>query len=290
MAFSFTSSSAHERAPGAGVTAVLGPTNTGKTHLAIERMVAHSSGVIGLPLRLLAREVYNKIVDRVGSDYPRMIALSHPELRPEDPNRIARYSQQSIDLIDLEENRLATLDLPAVLETDGFPRLDLLMSVEEEGYLVEPVGGVFPVERGSMVLTFNNLIRKTDMVRVFRAMLACLEEEYGCPVEIEFTASVNNAGGVRGNLLQCRPLFQSGEVGSAMIPDKLETNRVLFRSTRMINGGTVTGIRYLIYIDPGKYSAISDNQLRTGLGRLVGKLNGLGELVSGGVVMVVRSI
>ena len=52
------------RAAGAGVTAVLGPTNTGKTHLAIERMLAHSSGLIGLPLRLLAREVYNKLVDR----------------------------------------------------------------------------------------------------------------------------------------------------------------------------------------------------------------------------------
>lgn len=56
------------RAPGSGVTAVLGPTNTGKTHLAIERMLAHSSGIIGLPLRLLAREVYNKIVDRAGVD------------------------------------------------------------------------------------------------------------------------------------------------------------------------------------------------------------------------------
>src|SRR5436190_333862 len=42
-----------DRVPGAGVTAVLGPTNTGKTHLAIERMLAHSSGMIGLPLRLL---------------------------------------------------------------------------------------------------------------------------------------------------------------------------------------------------------------------------------------------
>ncbi len=51
-----------------GVTAVLGPTNTGKTHLAIERMVAHSSGVIGLPLRLLAREVYNRVVEKVGVD------------------------------------------------------------------------------------------------------------------------------------------------------------------------------------------------------------------------------
>src|SRR6202046_2418705 len=69
MAFSSSPSNfANGRAPGSGVTAVLGPTNTGKTHLASERMLAHSSGIIGLPLRLLAREVYNKIVDRAGPD------------------------------------------------------------------------------------------------------------------------------------------------------------------------------------------------------------------------------
>ncbi len=51
---------------GRGVTAVLGPTNTGKTHYALDRMVAHSTGVIGLPLRLLAREVYTRLVERVG--------------------------------------------------------------------------------------------------------------------------------------------------------------------------------------------------------------------------------
>ena len=52
---------------GRNVTAVLGPTNTGKTHLAIERMLSHSSGVMGLPLRLLAREVYSRVADRVGT-------------------------------------------------------------------------------------------------------------------------------------------------------------------------------------------------------------------------------
>ena len=46
----------------AAVTAVLGPTNTGKTHLAVERMCGHSSGIIGFPLRLLAREVYDRVV------------------------------------------------------------------------------------------------------------------------------------------------------------------------------------------------------------------------------------
>ena len=51
---------------GHGVTAVLGPTNTGKTHLAVERMLAHGSGMIGLPLRLLAREIYDRVRLRAG--------------------------------------------------------------------------------------------------------------------------------------------------------------------------------------------------------------------------------
>jgi ATP-dependent RNA helicase SUPV3L1/SUV3 len=53
--------------PSQSLKAILGPTNTGKTYFAIERMLAHSSGMIGLPLRLLAREVYNRVVERVGA-------------------------------------------------------------------------------------------------------------------------------------------------------------------------------------------------------------------------------
>ena len=49
------------------IKAILGPTNTGKTHYAVERMLAHSSGVIGLPLRLLAREIYDRIVAQKGA-------------------------------------------------------------------------------------------------------------------------------------------------------------------------------------------------------------------------------
>ena len=48
------------------VKAVLGPTNTGKTHLAMERLLGHSSGIIGFPLRLLARENYDRMVARKG--------------------------------------------------------------------------------------------------------------------------------------------------------------------------------------------------------------------------------
>jgi ATP-dependent RNA helicase SUPV3L1/SUV3 len=105
MAFSSSMSPfANERAPGAGVTAVLGPTNTGKTHLAIERMLAHSSGVIGLPLRLLAREVYNKIVDRAGAD---SVALITGEEKIKPPK--ARFWVSTVEAMprDLDVSFLA---------------------------------------------------------------------------------------------------------------------------------------------------------------------------------------
>ena len=105
MAFSSSPSNlANGRAPGAGVTAVLGPTNTGKTHLAIERMLAHSSGVIGLPLRLLAREVYNKIAARAGED---SVALITGEEKIKPPK--ARFWVSTVEAMprDLDVSFLA---------------------------------------------------------------------------------------------------------------------------------------------------------------------------------------
>ena len=67
-----------------GVTLVLGPTNTGKTHFAIERMLAHRSGMIGLPLRLLAREVYNRVVEKVGVEAVALIT-GEEKIKPRQP-------------------------------------------------------------------------------------------------------------------------------------------------------------------------------------------------------------
>src|ERR1700736_4039245 len=85
MPISFSSVTSRDAvARGAGVTAVLGPTNTGKTHLAIERMLAHSSGIIGLPLRRLAREVYNRAVERVGAEAVALIT-GEEKIKPPNP-------------------------------------------------------------------------------------------------------------------------------------------------------------------------------------------------------------
>ncbi len=86
------------------VTAVLGPTNTGKTHLAIERMLGHESGMIGLPLRLLAREVYDKVKARVGADKVALIT-GEEKIKPER----ARYWVSTVEAMprDIDVDFLA---------------------------------------------------------------------------------------------------------------------------------------------------------------------------------------
>ncbi|WOH81458.1 helicase-related protein [Bradyrhizobium sp. BEA-2-5] len=100
----FSTSFGNDRVPGAGVTAVLGPTNTGKTHLAIERMLAHPSGMIGLPLRLLAREVYNKIADRAGAASVALVT-GEEKIKPKNP----RYWVSTVEAMprDLDVSFLA---------------------------------------------------------------------------------------------------------------------------------------------------------------------------------------
>jgi ATP-dependent RNA helicase SUPV3L1/SUV3 len=75
-----------------GVRVVLGPTNTGKTHYATERMLAYPSGMIGLPLRLLAREVYNRVVEQVGASTVALIT-GEEKIKP----KTARYYISTVE-------------------------------------------------------------------------------------------------------------------------------------------------------------------------------------------------
>jgi len=87
-----------ERASVGRVTAILGPTNTGKTHYAIERMLAHKSGMIGLPLRLLAREVYDKIVTLKGANVCALITGEEKIVPPEARFFVCTVEAMPVDL------------------------------------------------------------------------------------------------------------------------------------------------------------------------------------------------
>jgi ATP-dependent RNA helicase SUPV3L1/SUV3 len=100
---------------GRNVTAVLGPTNTGKTHLAIERMVAQGNGLIGLPLRLLAREVYQRLVEKVGAEKVALIT-GEEKINPKN----ARYWVSTIEAMpqDLEVDFVAIDEIQIAADLD----------------------------------------------------------------------------------------------------------------------------------------------------------------------------
>ncbi|HVY29121.1 MAG TPA: helicase-related protein [Polyangiaceae bacterium] len=102
--------------------ALLGPTNTGKTHRAVERMLEHESGMIGLPLRLLAREVYDRVSSRVGED--RVALVTGEEKRvPRRPDYWVCTTEampltREVDFVAVDEVQLATHDERGHVFTD----------------------------------------------------------------------------------------------------------------------------------------------------------------------------
>ena len=102
--------------------ALLGPTNTGKTHRAVERMLEHGSGMIGLPLRLLAREVYDRVSARLGED--RVALVTGEEKRvPRRPDfwvctTEAMPLTREVDFVAVDEVQLATHDERGHVFTD----------------------------------------------------------------------------------------------------------------------------------------------------------------------------
>jgi pyruvate, water dikinase len=215
-----------------------------------------------------------RAVNRVGSDYPRMIAVSHPDLRPETGMKIVKYSQKNVDVLDLESNEFATRPLAEILAHEDYPNLELLTSTLVEGYLEEPLYSPIDVPTKNLVLTFNNLIKQTRLIKIMENMLAKLEKAWSHPVDIEFTALIEKNRSVRINLLQCRPLrVPHANDASIKLPQQLAKKNILFQTNRTLSAGVIDSIKYIVYIDPWQYAAISSINVKRSLGRVVGKLN-----------------
>ncbi|MEJ5296852.1 MAG: PEP/pyruvate-binding domain-containing protein [Armatimonadota bacterium] len=215
-----------------------------------------------------------RAVDRVGGDYPRTIFLSHPTLRPEvDAARILKYSQHSVDALDIVSNQFVTVPVAELAAGEySFPEGHLLFSWLQDGHLADPVSAGRGPRGARPVVTLNNLLRRTDFTAVLRTMLSALQEAYGHPVDTEFTVSLREDGRVRVNLLQCRTLSLPGGAEGAEIPADLPAERVLFEARRCAAPGVVRGITHIVYIDPDWYTGLSLD-LKRQVGRVVGRLN-----------------
>jgi hypothetical protein len=209
-------------------------------------------------------------------DFPRLISLSHPHLRPEKSTReVWRYSQHAIDLIDLESNLFKTLPIQEVLGSD-YPSLTLIASYLQDDEIrsfFHQKGGIAPQD---MLITFDGLLQEPSFVAHLKSILKILEVSLNSPVAVEFTAEMP-AGSVRQKaqicLLQCRPLGRQSEAAAVQIPEDIPGEDILFTAHRMIPQGVVRNIRYVVFVDPKDYVEIEDRALKLELARTIGRLN-----------------
>ena len=235
------------------------------------RMIRREDGFLRLVLGLGTRAV-----DRVANDYPRMIALSHPRLRPEaTPAAQRQYAQSFIDVIDLEENRFDTVPMSEIVDAN-FPELRFVASHDQGEYLQRIVSVGSLDDRDRFVLTFDYLTRDKNFIDLMRSVLIWLETKYQTAVDIEYVINIIPSypyPTYKLTLLQCRPLSQRAEHGEVEIPDDIPESDTLFRASDLIPNGAVMGVRYVILIDPRVYRTISDITIKQELGRAVGRLN-----------------
>ena len=217
-----------------------------------------------------------RAVDRVGNDYPRLVALSHPLLHPAaSPKEVRRYSQQYVDLIDLEKNRFMTMPIHEALST-RYPALRYLAQVDQCGFLM-PLRSMM-VEGGTaqLVLTFDGLLRRTPLATRMRNMLQLLEKSYRSPVDMEFTVQIVNPADslpeVEIILLQCRPQSHLKEI-EARLPLNLLDSDIIFSTPRMAPRGRISGIRYVLFVTPEGYFSLPTQAVRVALVQAIGRMN-----------------
>jgi len=217
-----------------------------------------------------------RAVDRVGNDYPRLVALSHPTLRPSNTVKtIRRYSQQFVDLIDLKDNLMKTLPVHQVLNS-AYKPLRYLTQIDEEGYFRSIRSRFVDAKPSQLILTFEELLRATPFANKVRSMLNILENEYKAPVDVEFIADIIDQNGkpdIDISIIQCRPLSYMKEDNWVDLPTNVAAEDMIFSSQIMVAGGWLRGINYMVFIPPEHYFSIPTLADRTKLERAIGKLN-----------------
>ncbi|MEP3431497.1 MAG: helicase-related protein [Roseibium sp.] len=238
------------------VTAVLGPTNTGKTHLAIERMLAQPSGLIGLPLRLLAREVYGRIVDRAGVDSVALIT-GEEKIIPKNPRFwVSTVEAMPLDLqtdfVAIDEVQLAgNLDrghvfTDRILNLRGQSETLLLGSATARPLLEKLIPGLNVITRPRMSVLEYAGSKKVSRLPARSAIVAFSSDEVYSIAEL-IRRQRGGAAVVLGSLSPRTrnaqvELFQNGDVDHLIATDaigmglNLDVHHIAFAGNRKYDG------------------------------------------------------
>lgn len=233
-----------------------------------DKTTAPSKGMLRLVFGMGTRAV-----DRVNTDYPRIVTLD----KPERPPLLAygderKFSQHYVDVINLEENKFQTIPLE---EAAGLPlKTNIRLFLEPDSELARYFRETG--QRGRKIpdiANFARLLRHTDFAKTMDHILTVLSGIYDYPVDIEFTCNFNKQENYRVNLLQCRPLQTRGLGKTIELPEKLDKSQCYFTSTGNFMGGNVRlPVHYIIFVKIEPYLELNEQQ-KYAIANQIGTLN-----------------
>jgi pyruvate,water dikinase len=214
-----------------------------------------------------------RATDRTDEKFPVLVVLGKPSVHVNGATEdILRHAPNSIDVINLETNRLQSIGLSELLLSFGneFPKAEHVVSVHKDGQ-IHPLD-VTKKTRGErdLVVTFDGLISHSPFTVQMRDLLRTLEEELGVPAEIEFASD-----GDKIYLLQCRPQARTRVPVPAPIPKDIGGDELVFSTKRHVSNGWVSNITHIIYLRPKAFEALEEPAQRQAAAKAVAKLNNM---------------
>ncbi len=215
-----------------------------------------------------------RAVNRVEGDYPRIVALDDPMIQPHSGMKDARkYSQKVADVLNIAVNEAQTVPIRDLVNAATDVPMDLVAARDEAA---EEQMRALGIQGKAWILTFEQLLSRTQFVPRMRGILKELENAYGYPVDVEFTGNFTRDGSLQVNILQCRPLQTRGLGQRVEIPARIPREKILLESRGNFVGGNISqAVDRIIYVDPRAYSALAAQSERYGVARAVGELNRL---------------
>ncbi len=213
-----------------------------------------------------------RAVNRVEGDYPRIVALDHPLLKPHGGMEDTRkYSQHDLDLLDLEANELKTSRITSLMGEKIDVRIDRFGIVDHETN--ERIRNLGIGDQEAWIITFDEFFSETSYVDIMHRMMKKLETIYEYPVDIEFTVNFTEQDEFKINVVQCRPLQTIGLEKRVELPDHTDEERIFFESAgNFFGGGISQQIKRIVYVEPSLYTKLPLSK-KYDIARLVGRLN-----------------
>lgn len=212
-----------------------------------------------------------RAVNRTEGDYPRIIALDCPLMKPVSGiNDERKFSQRHIDVLNITDNKLETIDV-----AEYFRNNQVAMSLigKRDSAMEQQLRERGLPEGESWLVDFDEFISKTPFVKDMQTVLKMLEEVYRNPVDIEYTVNFTSEGNYRINLLQCRPQQARWRQDTVVMPESVEEDRLFFSSRGGFLGGNIASdIKWIIAIDPAAYSDLPQGD-KYNVARLIGQIN-----------------